>query len=146
MPPVLDLESYWTPFPKRENMLLAVQKFLVKLESLCGRKPIFYSNPNMIYYLLKPIPEWLLEYPLWIAHYGVNKPLIGQWSKWTFWQYSSKGNGLNYGAESLNIDLDYYNGSLQDLKKEFKIDTPLEYSLEQKVDILWKDYLEQKGI
>ncbi|MCJ7520184.1 MAG: hypothetical protein MUO42_11020, partial [Anaerolineaceae bacterium] len=36
---------------------------------------------------------------------------------WKFWQYTNQGDGLAYGAESKAIDLNWFNGTLDDLKK-----------------------------
>lgn len=50
------------------------------------------------------------KYPLWVAQY-VSSPqyvtLPKPWTSAVLWQYTSKGDGLAYGAESLNIDLNY---------------------------------------
>jgi len=32
-------------------------------------------------------PKWLLEYPQWVAHWGVNKPDVPGDKPWTIWQY-----------------------------------------------------------
>jgi hypothetical protein len=37
--------------------------------------------------------------------------------KWTFWQYSATGDGLAFGAESKAIDLNVFNGTLEELRK-----------------------------
>ena len=60
--------------------------------------------------------RWLY-YPLWIAHYtSADQPIVPKpWEDWLFWQYSAKGNGPKYGAESKSIDLNWFNGDLADL-------------------------------
>src|ERR1044071_8592250 len=48
------------------------------------------------------------RYPLWIANYGVDQPLVPKpWgtNEWQFWQFTASGDGLGYGAESLGVDL-----------------------------------------
>ena len=55
---------------------------------------------------------------LWMARYGADRPLIPPpWkeNEWTFWQFTDKGDGKRLGAESLNIDLNYFNGSVVQL-------------------------------
>ncbi len=71
--------------------------------------------------------EYFKQYPLWIANYGVSKPLIPKpWSDWTFWQFTDKGDGSLYGVESLNIDLNYFNGDLAAFRARFKLsDSPV---------------------
>lgn len=57
--------------------------------------------------------NYFKQYPLWIANYGVTKPLIPlPWTDWTFWQFTAHGDGTLYGVESKNIDLNYFNGDL----------------------------------
>jgi hypothetical protein len=48
-------------------------------------------------------------------------PVPYPWDKWTFHQYTFKLNGPLWGAESLDLDGDYYNGTLQDMIKEFNL-------------------------
>ena len=40
------------------------------------------------------------------------------------WQYTDKGDGIKYGVESLNIDLNYYNGTLEQFNLEFGVVVP----------------------
>ena len=152
LPPVLDVEKHrnW-PLPPRRNMLLGIEQFIETFVSLYGSKPIFYTNPGMNKYYFKPVPDWLLECDLWIAHYLRNplerEPTYAPWSKWTFWQYTDRGNGKAFGMESKQVDVNYFNGSLEDLKAyagQQEVDEPdgpaPELTLEQKVEILWKAF------
>jgi GH25 family lysozyme M1 (1,4-beta-N-acetylmuramidase) len=60
---------------------------------------------------------------LWIAHYGVTSPDIGwQLKRWLFWQKTDRGPGFNYGVESKQLDLDYYNGDYASLRKFCGVD------------------------
>lgn len=74
----------------------------------------------------KGIPSASLEYfkqlPLWIANYGATTPLIPKpWTVWTFWQFTDKGDGKKYGVESLNIDLNYFNGDENKFAERFNL-------------------------
>ncbi|WKZ34699.1 MAG: SH3 domain-containing protein [Anaerolineales bacterium] len=71
--------------------------------------------------------EYFKQYPLWIANYGVSKPLVPKpWTNWTFWQFTDKGDGRIYGVESLNIDLNHFNGDLTAFRTRFKLsDAPI---------------------
>jgi lysozyme len=120
LPPVADFEApnYGNVYPS--NSLL--EQFLVKVEDITKRRPMIYTSPgywnihgrNKITKLFDP--KWIY-FPLWIAHYTkANKPTIPKpWKDWLFWQYSAKGDGLKYGAESKSIDLNWFNGELADL-------------------------------
>jgi lysozyme len=55
------------------------------------------------------------QYPLWIAWYNPEPPRIPPiWDDWLYWQFTDNGDGTLYGVESLNIDLNYFNGSESD--------------------------------
>lgn len=121
-PPVLDLETHDNV--KKEKIIPAVKAWLDRVETAFGRKPIIYSG----FYFLKDYlseagggpPAWAKDYPLWLAQYpdsyveGMQPSLPKGWFTWTIWQYSEKGrlNGIN-----ANVDLDLFNGTLEDLYK-----------------------------
>ncbi|MCZ2127414.1 MAG: SH3 domain-containing protein [Anaerolineales bacterium] len=66
--------------------------------------------------------NYFKQYPLWIANYNVSKPLVpAPWDNWTLWQYTDKGDGAAFGVESLNIDMNYFNGDWEAFKKRFDI-------------------------
>jgi len=70
--------------------------------------------------------NYFKQYPLWIANYGVTKPLIPlPWTEWTFWQFTAHGDGTLYGVESKNIDLNYFNGDLAAFNARFNLDGTL---------------------
>lgn len=153
LPPVLDLEQVpGTSLPNGNNWLIWTQRYLNELERLCGRKPIFYSNPNIIINVLglgNKINHWLTQYPLWIAHYGVNVPISRPWPYWTFWQYSSTGDGLGYGMESKGLDMDWFNGTEEELRKfagtgNIPETSPI-LTLEEKVNIMWEEFSKTHG-
>lgn len=66
--------------------------------------------------------NYFKQYPLWIANYGTSSPLVPEpWDTWTLWQFTDNGDGPAYGVESLNIDLNYFNGDLDALIARFKL-------------------------
>jgi len=62
-----------------------------------------------------PLTNFLKWSKLWVAHWTTaSQPIIPQeWAKsgktWTYWQYSAKGDGIAYGAQSKSIDLNRKN-------------------------------------
>ena len=139
LPPVIDLERMpgWS-IPVAATLLASVKVFVDEVERLANRKVIFYSNPDLILNYLRPVPAWLLDHPLWIAHYGAQSPLIGEWKQWTFWQYTNQGDGPTYGAESKSIDLNHFNGTLKELRAFAGVAEPAPtLSLEEMVARLW---------
>jgi lysozyme len=116
LPPVVDFEQRRTD----NNPAVArafLRDFLAQMSSF-GFTPIIYtSNGFWSEYGDKADPTWA-KYPLWIAQYTTapapTVPL--PWTRWTFWQYTSKGSGPSYGTESLSLDLNHFNGSLNELR------------------------------
>ena len=120
LPPVADFEAPNFGDVHPSNALL--QQFLEEVETIENEIPILYTSPG--YWNIhgknkvtkQHDPKWKY-YPLWIAHYTkANKPTIpNPWEDWLFWQYTAKGDGHKYGAESKSIDLNWFNGDLTDL-------------------------------
>jgi lysozyme len=84
-----------------------------RIEQHAGRKPIIYTgawfwNPNVLR------GDEFAQYDLWVANYGVETPALpADWSEWRFWQYSDTGRVA--GVSSQNTDLNWFNGSHEDL-------------------------------
>lgn len=102
--------------------------FITHLQNLMPGKEIgiytgyYYWVENTIQ---KAIPiaslNWFAQFPLWVANYNVQKPMVPMpWQDWIFWQFTDNGDGTLYGVESLNIDLNYFNGTLEDFQSRFK--------------------------
>ncbi len=122
LPPVLDLET--NDGQGRDKVIARAKTWLEIVEAAFKRKPIIYSGQFFLQDYFSEAgggpPAWARDYPLWLAQYpnqyvpGMQPGLPRGWFKWTFWQYSEKGrvNGIN-----ANVDLDLFNGSLEDLYK-----------------------------
>lgn len=107
LPPVLDIEAK----PKKQSMVALKQglkKWLNKVESHYGVKPIIYSGSSYFTAFLK---KEFGEYPLWIANYNRTKKPVSD--DWLFWQYSSRG--IVKGADD-RLDINVFNGNKEDLK------------------------------
>lgn len=91
--------------PSQTDSLHAMT-WLTSVEQLTGKMPIIYTGPYFANAL--KLGAGFAKYPLWVAHYGAQCPLIPQpWGGPTFWQYSNSGGVL---------DMDYFNGTLDQLK------------------------------
>jgi lysozyme len=124
LPPVLDFENR-TNVPSPVSTILACKTFLVEAERLIQRKLIIYTSPY--FWREFGATDVLFEqYPLWIAHYTTAAdPIVPlPWKSWTFWQWTDRGDGLAYGAESKSLDMNWFNGSYEDLLKFADITTP----------------------
>ena len=138
LPPVADFEAPNQGSLYPSNALL--EQFLVEVENISRRKPIIYTSPSFWNThgrnkTTKQFDAKWAYYTLWIANYfkvyqpGVTKPyLMEPWKSagkpWTFWQYTDQGDGPAYGAESKTIDLNWFNGSMEELKAFVKANKP----------------------
>lgn len=105
--------------------------FLEYLKLLVPKKEIgiytgyyYFKDHGPNRYTQRQSLEYFHQYPLWIANYSAIRPLIPPpWGKteWLLWQFTARGNGLAYGAESKGIDLNYFKGTLKDFYKRFKL-------------------------
>lgn len=110
------------------------KQFLDRIKSLVGRKEVGIYTAFYYWQNNAPNPttqaaelEYFHRYPLWIANYGVSEPMVPRpWSanEWLFWQYTASGDGLYYGVESLEIDLNYFNGDAQAFANRFNVPVP----------------------
>ena len=118
LPPVVDFE-YWQPPPA--NAFDKLWNYVVEMERLSGKIPIIYTGAFFWFDWGTQADVWK-KYPLWIASYTSqdymesNVEKLTPWDKWHFWQYTSKGDGIAFGAESEGLDMNVFNGSLDDLK------------------------------
>jgi GH25 family lysozyme M1 (1,4-beta-N-acetylmuramidase) len=117
-------------FLPRSLVTLWAETWLETVEAKTGRKPILYSYAQFLENAMTR-SEKLRQYPLWLAHYGINpadpltqpgqRPAIGcfvhSWStancssQWQIWQYSSCGIGKKYGVPSSRLDLNVFRGT-----------------------------------
>lgn len=116
LPPVADFEAPAKNGISPSNAILA--QFLEAVESETGKRPMIYTSPGFWNPNGSTDQKWAY-YPLWIAHYtAAQNPIVPKpWTDWTFWQYTDKGDGLKFGAESKGLDMNRYNGDIIDLQK-----------------------------
>lgn len=123
--PVIDLEGDPPWNVSKENAAVRLKTWLHHVENELGIVPIIYTRAEWFDSFVAADSEWQ-NYPLWIARYpGIDnayKPVIPgpwadgnyaplNWKFWTLWQYTNFGNGLVFGAQSKQIDLNLFNGT-----------------------------------
>jgi GH25 family lysozyme M1 (1,4-beta-N-acetylmuramidase) len=147
LPPVIDVEAAGAALGK-PGLSNWVNTFSDEIFRLSGVRPIVYANINYAVNFLDTSVS--AKHKLWLARYNggnvaasvdpqTDQPEVasfhpnpyGAWNdpvggtrsddSWRFWQYTSTGDGLATGVSSTNLDLDVYNGDLEQLKKEFLI-------------------------
>ena len=116
MPPTLDVEKDDGKSPA--VIIKGVQVWLDEVEKALGRTPIIYTFGNFWNTKLAGTSEFS-EHPLWIAHYTSKpKPIMAKgFSKFTIWQFTSEGGGAVGGISGKGLDLDRFNGTLEELRK-----------------------------
>ena len=109
LPPVVDIEG-------REGVSDAVlvaklRVWLWKVEQKTGARPIIYTNMNFY-------EKWLAghfdEYPLWIARFSDEKPIISPGNDWVFWQYANHGRLSGVAGP---VDFNVFRGQLSELER-----------------------------
>ena len=86
--PAIDFESYGS-LSQREVIDIAVC-FAEHLKEKTGVVPLFYTDASGA---ADRWGEHLVNYPLWVADYGVSSPYsIGSWSEWAGFQYTDDGS------------------------------------------------------
>ncbi len=138
MPIALDIESTCTQSTifgicvhslTPSESALWVTEWNKVIQSATGRTPVIYSFRSLLHGSLGKA-KGLKQNPLWLATAGVNpatprvQPSLlktgcstNVWTtldcqtQWTFWQYSSSGNGRKYGIAQGQVDLDIFRGT-----------------------------------
>lgn len=88
---VYSSRSYWDSF---------VKLGWGELDLLCAH---WVKDPNDSTIQLDPVSD-PKRWPGFAFHYMMGPNIPNDWATWSTWQFSSKGNGIELGAKSLNID------------------------------------------
>jgi hypothetical protein len=123
LPPILDLEDWYKELPKGKELEGDVLAMLSLIDEQFNQECMLYTSPNIIKYYLQITPlSPLTKRKLWIAHYINGEPSFYPWRDWTLHQYSESGKASEYGIdEAQDVDLNYYNGDLNQFKQEFNL-------------------------
>lgn len=111
LPPVLDVEV--SDGVSASELNRRVAQWLKVVETATKRQAIIYTSLGFWEAGLNN-SDAFRGHPLWIAQYGVNAPeLPGNWSQWTFWQYSDTGRVAGVAG---GVDVNRFNGPLASLR------------------------------
>jgi lysozyme len=107
-------------------------------EDASVKRPMIYSGPGFwVEYGDQTKSDYWIQFPLWNAHWTTSStPLIPlPWTMWHFWQFTSKGPGEAFGGEGLSMDMDRFNGTLNELMEFAGIRIPI-VNLSEKFETL----------
>jgi lysozyme len=83
--------------------------YMEGVEAALGRACMVYTSPGF-WQAHGSREAFFGERPLWLAHWGVEQPFVPlPWHDFTFWQFTSKGDGAAYGVSSRGVDCSYVN-------------------------------------
>ena len=102
--------------------------FLVRLQQSIPRKLIgiytgyyYWTEFTQGSGISKASLDWFKQFPLWIAAYG-SEPIIPKpWDDYTIWQFTDLLDGKSYGAESNELDGNYFIGTHEQYYEYFGI-------------------------
>ena len=141
LPPIVDFEKH---IPNHGHWPVEFLRDFVTRMIYRGYTPIVYTSSDF-WLNFGEKDEYWAQFPLWLAQDMEEEPQVPPpWKTWTFWQYANNGPGKKFGAESFEIALDYFNGSLEDLFDFAGIEFPNddieknEQSVEQRLRFLEK--------
>ena len=126
LPPVLDAEV--TGGLDKQALAGWLEKFTLRIEAEIGKQLAIYTSPGW-WNQNMPMTNWAKNHKLWVAHWttAAQPTLPDEWvainqpRTWAFWQYTAKGEGALYGAESKSIDLNRFNGDREAFKAAFGV-------------------------
>ena len=108
LPPTLDVEV--TDGQSATTIRTRMEQWLAHVEQKTGRIPFIYVSPGFWPSLGSPNES---HYRLWVANWGVSCPsLPSGWSTWQMWQKADNGSVSGISGA---VDLDEFNGTLQQL-------------------------------
>lgn len=122
LPPVIDLEFYGDKEsnpPDRADVERQLKTMLDMLEAHYGQKPIIYATEKSYKLYLSDDYE---EYDIWIRNV-ISPPKLSDNRTWTFWQYTNRDKINGYDGEEKYIDVNVFNGSLEEYNSYLESNT-----------------------
>ncbi len=119
LPLVLDIERDDQQTP--QQITQCARDCLHLCEQRFGRRPIVYTAKWYWNKYVLPSAEWA-QYDLWVASYGTAEAVLpNNWTTWKIWQYTGTGRAPGIAGD---VDLNWFNGSYNDLLKYGNAGTP----------------------
>ena len=155
LPAMADYEqpdASWPALPKQATSVLFLTQWYGIVDAIIGRLSGLYGN-RVTMQNLSPVPTKTLTRPFGVAQWPLGKivspdeiallkwrPYIYPWPKWTYWQ-PGVCDGKYYGMESAELDLQLFNGTLEELRAFAGVDDPVT-DPETPVGLSWAESLD----
>ncbi len=129
-----DLHFLAVDYESRNNVLdeAGANNLLLCLLWLVEKQPLpvlIYTGPYIYRDNLAVWNEAFDSFPLWLARWKYSDEAVADPTKslagddlersWSIWQYTSTGDGELFGVRSVCVDLDVYNGTVEEMKSRF---------------------------
>jgi len=109
LPPVLDVEVRGRI--SNPELLAKIKEWMQLVEARYGMKPILYTGQK---FYNRFLAGQFSDYPLWIARYNPEVPLLADGRDFQFWQFADRGKLK--GIEG-PVDVNIFAGSQADLEQ-----------------------------
>lgn len=119
LPPAVDVEFYGDKEqnpPDADDIREELDIFLNTLEEHYSIKPVIYATGKS-YDMF--ISDRFNEYDIWIRNV-VSYPSLPDGQDWAFWQYTNRARLNGYNGEEKFIDLNVFNGTVEEFKNYCK--------------------------
>lgn len=120
LPPVVDIEFYGDFInnpPSKEKTEEILNPLIEKLKNHYGKPPIIYATYDSYDLYIKGSYK---DCPIWIRDI-IKKPTLSDNREWTFWQYSNREKLNGYAGVEKFIDMNVFNGSLENFYTLFNL-------------------------
>ncbi len=154
LPPVIDYELRRTDNNPSaalgflRDCLDQLTKRTELFEDASIKRPMIYTGPAFwVEYGDQTKRDYWIQFPLWNAHWITsNTPTVPlPWTMWQFWQFTAKGPGEAFGSESLSMDMNRFNGTLNELMEFAGIRIPV-VNLNEKFEKIKEKVKDLEGI
>lgn len=117
LPLICDFE-WWRTVPG--NAMDILYNFLERMKQLT-HLPIGIYTAKSFWVQHGTDAAYWQQYALWLCDIEGEVQVPKPWPRWDFWQYTFKLDGLAHGVESRDLDGDYYNGSLAEMRARYNL-------------------------
>lgn len=118
LPLICDFEWWETTPPNAMDILY---NFMERLKALASPLPLGIYTAKSFFEPNGSRADYWRQYALWLCDIAGAVEVPRPWTDWDFHQYTFKLDGIAWGAESFDLDGDYYNGTLAQMIARYNL-------------------------